>query len=232
MITLACCIGHSIPQQMSKVTKNPWVSERKKREIMSASAAAGMGVAFGAPIGGVLFSLEELSSFFSAKTMLKSFFCTLIATVSLQMIDPYRGKRVLYQMSYSRDWNFFELIFFVLLGIFGGLSGALFIRLNLKIRRLKRMNRWWDSHPIIEVMVLVLLTAFVSYLNPFTKLDNTELLGYLFRECEEGNFGGLCDYEQGLVTSVSLLIALIINFLLTVLTFGVSVRMDQHVSSI
>ncbi len=34
------------------------VHEAKKREVLSAAAAAGMSVAFGSPIGGVLFSLE------------------------------------------------------------------------------------------------------------------------------------------------------------------------------
>jgi H+/Cl- antiporter ClcA len=37
-----------------------------------------------------------------------------------QAMNPFRtGKLVLFQVTYSRDWHFFEIIFFVVLGIFG-----------------------------------------------------------------------------------------------------------------
>ena len=55
-----------------------FLNEGKKRELLSGAAAAGMSVGFGAPVGGVLFSLEEVSSFFPPKTMWRSFFCAIV----------------------------------------------------------------------------------------------------------------------------------------------------------
>jgi hypothetical protein len=35
-------------------------------------------------------------------------------------MNPFRtGKIVLFQITYDRDWHFFEIIFFIVLGIFG-----------------------------------------------------------------------------------------------------------------
>lgn len=35
-------------------------------------------------------------------------------------MNPFRtGKLVLFQVTYDRDWHFFEIIFFIVLGIFG-----------------------------------------------------------------------------------------------------------------
>lgn len=144
----------------------------KMREILTAASAAGVAVAFGSPIGGVLFSIEvrytlsariwashftnnqEMSHTFSIKTMWRSFYCALVATVTLsvrfrqlpissdgfadchptvhQVMNPFRtGKLVLFQVTYDRDWHFFEIIFFVIIGIFGVRTIFMTFRLSL-----------------------------------------------------------------------------------------------------
>ncbi|KAJ1524714.1 hypothetical protein HK096_000689, partial [Nowakowskiella sp. JEL0078] len=95
LVHIACCVGNIISRIFSKYARN----EARKREILSASSAAGISVAFGAPIGGVLFSLEEVSSYFPYKTMWRSFFCAMIAAISLQLMDPFRTGNLVLALS-------------------------------------------------------------------------------------------------------------------------------------
>jgi chloride channel 3/4/5 len=76
-VHIATCIGNIACRIFSKYSNN----DGKRREILSASAASGVAVAFGAPIGGVLFSLEEVSYYFPSKTLFRTFFCCIVSCV-------------------------------------------------------------------------------------------------------------------------------------------------------
>jgi chloride channel 3/4/5 len=75
-VHIATCIGNIACRIFSKYSDN----DGKRREILSASAASGVAVAFGAPIGGVLFSLEEVSYYFPSKTLFRTFFCCIVSS--------------------------------------------------------------------------------------------------------------------------------------------------------
>jgi chloride channel 3/4/5 len=115
-VHVACCCGNIFSYLFPKYGKN----EAKKREILSAASAAGVSVAFGAPIGGVLFSLEEVSYYFPLKTMWRSFFCAMIGAFVVRLINPYgNGHDVQFSIDYKAPWSSFELIPFIMLGILG-----------------------------------------------------------------------------------------------------------------
>ena len=55
--------------------------QARKREILSAAAAAGISVAFGSPVGGVLFSLEvsTTSMYFHRATLIREAIVILLS---------------------------------------------------------------------------------------------------------------------------------------------------------
>uniref|UniRef100_R4GBX8 Chloride channel protein n=1 Tax=Anolis carolinensis TaxID=28377 RepID=R4GBX8_ANOCA len=107
LVHVACCCGNILCHLFTKYRKN----EAKRREVLSAAAAAGVSVAFGAPIGGVLFSLEEVSYYFPLKTLWRSFFAALVAAFTLRSINPFGNSRlVLFYVEFHTPWHLLELL--------------------------------------------------------------------------------------------------------------------------
>ncbi|KAF8910368.1 chloride channel [Mucidula mucida] len=218
-VHIASCIGNIVSRFHSKYENN----EAKRREILSAACAAGVAVAFGAPIGGTLFSLEEVSYFFPPKLLLRH-----DRGHHLEDARSFgTGKLVLFQVTYDKDWHAYELLPF----LFWGVYGAYFSKLNYRWSRHVRNGTWLKTHPIIEVLLVTIVTAAFCFLNPYTRMGGTELVYNLFAECRTGSGNsheGLCVLNPGSFEHIwpvcqAILVAMFVKGALTVVTFGIKV---------
>ena len=223
----AVCAGNVVSRFFGKYKR----SASKTREILTAAAGTGVAVAFGSPIGGVLFSLEEMSSHFPLKTLWRTYFCALVATAVLAGVNPFRtGQLVMFQVRYDRDWHFFEILFYIIIGIFGGLYGAFMIKWNLKAQAFRK--KYLSNYAIPEAVILAGATALLCYPNLFLRRDMTEMMEMLFRECEgDYDYDGLCEARNRWSLVFSLLIATILRIFLVLISYGSKVPAGIFVPS-
>ncbi|TKA40494.1 hypothetical protein B0A54_08951 [Friedmanniomyces endolithicus] len=182
-VHIATCIGNIACRLVPKYRAN----DGKRREVLSASAGAGVAVAFGAPIGGTLFSLEEASYYHQPKVLFRTFFCCIAAALSLKV--------------WAQTFR--------------------------KISVIKK-------YPLVEVLLVALVTGIVSFWNRYTRLPVAELLYELAAPCnaftEDGT--GLCPTQERIPDIiVYLCVAFVIKFALTVITFGVKVPAGVYLPS-
>lgn len=76
--------------------------------------------------------------------------------------------------------------------VWQGLYGAFVIKYNLQVQSFRRKHL--AKHGVAEAMILAALTAVIGYHNRFLRIDMTESLDILFRECEGkgGDYDNLC----------------------------------------
>uniref|UniRef100_A0A669B6B3 Chloride channel protein n=1 Tax=Oreochromis niloticus TaxID=8128 RepID=A0A669B6B3_ORENI len=128
--------------------------DTEKRDFVSAGAAAGVSAAFGAPVGGVLFSLEEGASFWNQMLTWRIFFASMISTFTLNFfLSIYHGKPGDLSNPGLINFGRFE----------SGLLGALFNSINywLTIFRIRYVHR--PCLQVMEALLVAAVTATVSF---------------------------------------------------------------------
>ncbi|XP_029914227.1 H(+)/Cl(-) exchange transporter 7 isoform X1 [Myripristis murdjan] len=148
--------------------------DTEKRDFVSAGAAAGVSAAFGAPVGGVLFSLEEGASFWNQMLTWRIFFASMISTFTLNFfLSIYHNNTgdlsnpgLINFGRFESDsvaYNLYEIPLFIAMGAIGGLLGALFNVLNywLTIFRIRYVHR--PCLQVMEAMLVAAVTATVSF---------------------------------------------------------------------
>uniref|UniRef100_A0A1B6ITV1 Uncharacterized protein n=2 Tax=Homalodisca liturata TaxID=320908 RepID=A0A1B6ITV1_9HEMI len=146
MMHLGAIAGGSLPSALSWPS---FKSDHERRDLAAAGFGAGIAVAFGAPIGGLLLSVEEGVSFWDLSLMWRSYLCILFAyfmgNLMLSLIEgqpgDFNNPDLLTFGKISSDvteYELFEIFLFAMVGAIGGMSGALLIRLHVYITMFRK----------------------------------------------------------------------------------------------
>lgn len=144
-----------------------------RRNLVVSGTAVGVASAFRAPVGGVMFVIEEAVSFFESKLIFRSYLATVCCYYTLELLYDGRSLNTKYftmfQMNVDCPTHYAaeDLILFILLGIVSGAFGSFFNAL------LTRFFRWrakwigrWGWRRIIDVHVIVFISSLLIVLVP------------------------------------------------------------------
>eukprot|EP00929_Paragymnodinium_shiwhaense_P030789 TRINITY_DN17384_c0_g1_i1.p1 TRINITY_DN17384_c0_g1~~TRINITY_DN17384_c0_g1_i1.p1 ORF type:complete len:865 (-),score=178.38 TRINITY_DN17384_c0_g1_i1:265-2859(-) len=184
-------------------------------ELICVGVAAGVSAAFGAPLGGVLFAVEEMGTTVAGglrySTMLCAFGAAITSSLALRWLDLEGTQRLtLFEVDYRQAWAPWEVVPFLILGVLGGVLGGGFVHLNEAVhKRRKRcaaeqkvwflpdaLNKFCglfypsgSKHAalILEVLIIAVFTGFTNYPCGIMRLLQNDAITALFAHCPEGD---------------------------------------------
>ncbi|CAI5507756.1 unnamed protein product [Closterium sp. Naga37s-1] len=179
---LAALIGqggssrYRIPFKWFRAFRN----DRDRRDMVTCGAAAGAAAAFRAPVGGVLFALEEVTSWWRPQLMWRVFFTSAVVAVVLKACMRWcasgecgkfaSGGFIIWDVHGGASEFFsYQLLPMTMLGLMGGLLGALFNQLTLYLSAWRRnyLHKRGDRVKIIEACLVAAATSALSFTIPF-----------------------------------------------------------------
>lgn len=132
------------------------------REMTSAGVAAGIAGAFGAPLGGVLFAMEEACSHWSRRVAWRCFLCAAMATFVHAQLSPSQDTGILSIHGAAaltpHQW-LLHLPAVVAVSSAGGLLGAALSWLRRLVRSHRRAAARTPARSLAEALVVAALTA-------------------------------------------------------------------------
>uniref|UniRef100_A0A1B6CT29 Chloride channel protein n=1 Tax=Clastoptera arizonana TaxID=38151 RepID=A0A1B6CT29_9HEMI len=148
-------------------------NESRNTEMLAAACAVGVASCFGAPIGGVLFSIEVTTVYFAIRNYWRGFFTAVCGATVFRLLAVWFQKadtvRAIFQTNFTMDFPFDsqELLVYSLMGVVCGLGGAGYVwshrQYVLFMRRNKKMNTFLQKNRFLYPGIVALVASTVSF---------------------------------------------------------------------
>ncbi|VDO47247.1 unnamed protein product [Haemonchus placei] len=130
---VALALGSGIPIRFASHFDPAFKNETRRAECLAAACAVGVACTFSAPVGGVLFSIEVTTMYFSVRSYWRGFFAACCGAVTIRLLRGFVVQtevtvNAFFQTSFAPDaFVVKEIPLFVVLGVICGALGALYI---------------------------------------------------------------------------------------------------------
>ncbi|KAK1677078.1 hypothetical protein QYE76_037926 [Lolium multiflorum] len=154
-------------------------NDRDRRDLITCGASSGVCAAFRSPVGGVLFALEEVATWWRSTLLWRTFFSTATVVVVLRgFIEVCRNGRcalfgegglIIFDVGdVTVNYHLNDLIIVTLVGVIGGLLGALYNHLLHKVLRLYSLiNGKGRMAKLALALAVCVFTSAGLYVLPF-----------------------------------------------------------------
>ena len=163
-----------IPWRFNRAFRN----DKDKRIMVAAGSGVGVAVAFGAPIGGVLFAYEtsKAMSFWTFGIAWRTFLATSVATFVLTLLEAFsdgdggsnivNGGLLKFADIQVNSYDLADFLVFIVIGVLGGLLGSLYIFINANLAKFRKYVLKEKYMKIIEAGVIAFCGATIIFFIP------------------------------------------------------------------
>ncbi|KAL0424206.1 UNVERIFIED_CONTAM: Chloride channel protein CLC-b [Sesamum radiatum] len=154
-------------------------NDRDRRDLITCGSSSGVCAAFRSPVGGVLFALEEVATWWRSALLWRTFFSTAVVVVVLRAFMEYcksgncglfgKGGLIMFDVSgVSVRYHAEDIIPVAVIGVLGGVLGSLYNHFLHKVLKVYNIiNEKGKLHKLLLSLSVSIFTSICMKLQTF-----------------------------------------------------------------
>ncbi|KMT16976.1 hypothetical protein BVRB_2g041820 [Beta vulgaris subsp. vulgaris] len=177
LVHIGSCIASLLGQGGTEKNRVKWRwyrimnNDRDRRDLITCGASAGVCAAFRSPVGGVLFALEEVATWWRSALLWRTFFSTAVVVVVLRAFIEFcssgkcglfgNGGLIMFDVSnVTVRYHLMDILPIALIGLIGGVLGSLYNYVLHKVLRLYSLIN--ERGKLAKILLSLTVSVFTS----------------------------------------------------------------------